>query len=222
MRRFLRPISLSLAAAGLTAVTVYIAAYLTYPVTGIQVEGTRMLPETKVWNSVSDHASLLTLNAALLERKLKSNSWVEDAEVSKNWRSGIVAIEVEEYRPVLRGEVNGREAIYAMDGTRLPKLGGVELSAVELSENRLRSVLSSSRVLEANGVEVELVSGTDAGGVEAIVDGRRVIFSGPVREEQARALPEIMAQNQDAAVFDLRSPGRIAVRPEQAQERSGS
>ena len=209
MTQLLRPLSISFAVAALTAITVYIAAYFIYPVTGIKVEGAHMLPETYVWNAVSDRASLMTLNSSLLERKIKSNPWVKGAEVSKDWQSGIVMVEVKEHRPVLKGEIDGRGNVYAADGTELPVLGGAGLPTVNLGERRLESILSSGRTLQKNGVTVESVPGVGPGGVEAIVDGRRVIFSGPVQVEQARMLPKVMAQNPDVAVFDLRSPERV-------------
>lgn len=211
MTQLLRPLCISFAVAALTAITVYIGAYFIYPVTGIKVEGARMLPETYVWNAVSDRASLMTLNPSLLERKVKSNPWVKGVEVSKDWPSGIVMVEVEEHRPVLKGEINGREDVYAADGTELPALGGSDLPVVELGEKRLESILSSGRTLQENGVSVESVLGVGPGGVEAIVDGRRVIFSDSVQVEQALMLPEVMAQNPDVAVFDLRSPERVVV-----------
>ncbi|HZY66759.1 MAG TPA: FtsQ-type POTRA domain-containing protein [Rubrobacteraceae bacterium] len=211
MTSLLRPVCVSLAVAVLTAIVVYIGAYLTYPVTGVQVEGERMLPETQVWNSIPDRASLLTLNAGLLERRLKSNPWVKGAEVLKNWRSGIVTVEVEERRPVLKGEVGGREVVFAADGSELPRLGGAGLPAIELNQKRLESVLSSGQTLEKSGVAMESIADAGPGGVEALVEGRRVIFSGEVRPEQAETLPEIIRQNPDVPVFDLRSPERIVI-----------
>lgn len=170
-----------------------------------------MVPETDVWSSVSDRASLLTLNTELLERRLKSNPWVEDAEVLKDWQSGIVTVEVKERRPVLKGALNGREVVFASDGTELPTLGGTDLSAIELNEKRLESILSSGRTLEKSGASVELISGAGPGGVEALVDGRRVVFSDAVHTRQAETLAEVMRQNSDASVFDLRSPERVVI-----------
>jgi cell division septal protein FtsQ len=103
LRTFLRSISISAAVAVLTTLTILFVAYLVAPVTGIRVEGARMFPETGAWNAVPVHASLLTLNAKMLERRVESNPWVKGAEVSKNWESGIVTIQVKERRPVLDG-----------------------------------------------------------------------------------------------------------------------
>jgi cell division septal protein FtsQ len=99
------------AVAAATTFTIVVVAYLSFPVTGIQVEGARMYPESDVWDTVPDHASLLTLDEESLEREVKSNSWVKGARVSKNWESGIVTVEVEERRPVLDAEVDGRRVI---------------------------------------------------------------------------------------------------------------
>ncbi|MGB3633575.1 MAG: FtsQ-type POTRA domain-containing protein [Rubrobacteraceae bacterium] len=211
MTQFLRPVCVSLAVAILTAIIVYIGAYLFYPVTGIRIEGARMLPETQVWNSVPDRASLLTLNPDLLGRRLESNAWVKGVEVLKNWESGIVTVEVEERRPFLSGEVDGRKAVFAADGTELTRLGGANLPLVETNEKRLESILSSGQVLEKNGATIESIAGTGPGGVEALVNGRRVIFSDVVRDGQAETLSEVMRQNPEAPVFDLRSPERIVV-----------
>lgn len=211
MTQVLRPICVSIAVAALTAIVVYIGAYLSYPVTGIRVEGAKMMPESRVWSSVPDRASLLTLNPELLERKVKSNPWVESVEVLKDWESGIVTVEVEEHRPILKGVVDGREAVFAADGTELPRLGGTDLMAVELNEERLESVLVSGQILKENGVPVDHIVGAGSGGVEALAQGRRIVFSDEVRPGQAEVLPDVMSQNPDAPVFDLRSPERVVV-----------
>lgn len=202
---------ISVAVAILTAITVYIVSYLAYPVTGIKVDQTRMLPRAEVWNAVPDRASLLTLNRTLLERRLRANPWVKDVSVSRDWESGIVTVEVEERLPVLKGEINGRETVFAADGTELPELGGAGLESVELDGNRLEEILKAGKTLVENGVEVESVTGVGPGGVEAVVEGRRVIFSSVVEDGQARALPEVMAENPEAPLFDLRSPERVVV-----------
>lgn len=186
-------------------------SYLAYPVTGIVVQGARMFPESEAWESVPDRASLLTLNPGMLEEKMESNLWVESARVRKNWDSGIVAVEVEERSAVLDAEVEGRREVFAADGTELPGLGGASLERVELHEDRLEEILRAGRVLESNGVALESVDGVGAGGIEATVEGRPVIFAGGVGEAQARALPEIISENPEAPLFDLRSPQRVVV-----------
>ncbi|CAN5772116.1 hypothetical protein BH23ACT11_BH23ACT11_03220 [soil metagenome] len=211
MTQYVRPVCVSLAVAVLTAVVVYISAYLVYPVTGMRVEGERMLPESQVWNAVSDRASLLTLNPRLLERRIEANSWVEGAEVAKDWESGIVTVQVEEQRPVLNGKVGGRRVVFAADGTELPALGGANLPVIELNEKRLARILQSGQALEKTGADVESITETGPGGVEAVVDGRRVVFSDVVRPGQAEHLSLTMSQNPGARLFDLRSPGRIVV-----------
>lgn len=217
MSRVLRPLCLSVAVAFLTAIMVYIVAYLVYPVTGVEVEQARMLPQTEVWNAIPDRASLLTLNSALLERRLKANPWVENVNVSKGWQSGIVTVKVEERSPIVKGEINGRGSVFAADGTELPELGGTGLATVQLDPNRLEEILKAGKTLEENGVEVESIAKVSPAGVEAMVDGRRVIFSSAVEAGQAKALTEIMEKNPEAPMFDLRSPERVVV----ADSRSG-
>ncbi len=211
MRYLLRTIFLSAAVAALTTVAVFVISYLSFPVTGIQVMGARMFPESEAWDTVPDHANLLTLNTEALERKVESNPWVKGAVVTRNWESGIVTVEVEERRAVLDAEVDGRRVILAADGTRLPGLGGVDLRRVELDEDQLGKIMEFGRVLENNGVVLDSVDEVSAGGVEATVEGRRVVFSGSVGEEQARALEDIMNEHPEARIFDLRSPQRIVV-----------
>ena len=67
-----------------------------------------MYPESEVTDAIPDHASLLTLNEEMLERNLESHPWVQGAEVNEDWNSGIVTVQVEERRPVLDAEVDGR------------------------------------------------------------------------------------------------------------------
>lgn len=219
--QILRPISISLAVAVLTAITVYIVSYLIYPISGIQVEGARMLPKTEVWQAVPDRASLITLNAALLEDRLKSNPWVKSASVFRDWSSGIVTVKVEERRPILSGEIDGRRVVYAADGTEIPRLGGGSLESMALDQRRLEEILTVGKTLESNGVVVDSITGAGAHGVEALVEGRRILFAGKVGARQARALPELMARHPQVPRFDLRSPQRIVIEDRTSGESSG-
>ncbi len=211
MRNLLRALAISAAVAALTTVVVFVSAYLVVPVAGVQVIGARMFPESEAWNAVPDRASLLTLNTAALERKARSNPWVKGVVVTKNWDSGIVTVEVEERRAVLDAEVEGRRVIVAADGAKLPQLGGADLERVELDEDLLGEVLEFARVLERNSVRLDSVDEAGPGGIEATVEGRRVVFSGRVGDEQARTLEEVMGEHPDAPIFDLRSPQRVVV-----------
>jgi hypothetical protein len=209
--RLLRAVVLSAAVAALTAVVVYAGAYLLFPVTGLEVTGARMFPESEAWRALPDRASLLTLNTGALERKIESNPWVQGAEVLKNWESGIVTVEVKERRTVLSGLLNGREVFYSADGTELPGLGGARLGRVELDAGRLEEILGLVGTLRESGAKLESVDGAGAHGVTVIVDGRRVLLSGDVGRDQALALEGIMEEHPEAPYFDLRSPGRVVV-----------
>jgi hypothetical protein len=197
--------------AALTTMTVVVLSYLTLPVTGVQVAGARMFPESKAWNAVPARASLLTLNTASLEREIESNPWVKRAVVTKDWESGIVTVHVEERRVVLDAEVDGRRVILAENGAELPGPGGASLRRVELDEDQLGEILEFARVLESNGVRLDSVDEAGPGGIEASVEGRRVVFSGSVASGQTRALKGIMEEHPEARIFDLRSPERVVV-----------
>ena len=197
--------------AALTTVTVFVISYLSCPVAGVQVVGARMFPESEASNAVPDRASLLTLNTASLERDVESNPWVKGAVVTKDWESGIVTVQVEERHAILDAEVDGRRVILAADGIELPGLGGADLRRVELEEDQLEEALKFVKVLESNGVRLDSVDEVGPGGIEATVEGRRVVFSGGVGNEQVRALEEIMSEHPEAPIFDLRSPERVVV-----------
>lgn len=209
--RVLRGISLSLAVAGLTAAVVFIFAYLVYPVTGTRVEGARMYPASEVSQVVSDGASLLTLNAEMVERQVETNPWVKGAEVTKEWRSGIVLVQVEERRAVLDGVLNERRIILAADGTELPGLGGASLGRVEVDEDHVEEILRAGRNLRRHGITLQSVDDVGAGGIEATVEGRKIIFANRLADAQMKALQSIMRRNPKAPIFDLRSPGRVVV-----------
>jgi POTRA domain, FtsQ-type len=211
LRNLLRAILLSAAVAALTTATVIVISYLSAPVAGVQVIGARMFPELEAWNAIPNRASLLTLNAATLQEKIESNPWVEGAVVTKNWDSGIVTVQVEERRAVLDAEVDGRRTILAADGARLPGLGGADLERVELDEDLLGEVVEFARVLDSNGVRLDSIDEAGPGGIEATVEGRRVVFSGDISAGQARVLEGVMAEHPDAEIFDLRSPQRVVV-----------
>lgn len=182
-----------------------------------------MYPESEAWNAVPDHASLLTLNKEELKRKVQSNPWVQGVKVYENWKSGIVTVQVEERHAVLDAEVEGRRIILSNDGRELPGLGGAGLDRVELDRDQVGEILEFARVLNTSGVRLDSVEGAGAGGIEATVDGRTVIFSGDVDESQARALKDIMPRHPDAQLFDLRSPERVVVgAPAPDETNSGS
>ena len=195
----------------LTAAVVFLTSYTVSPLAGVRVEGTRMYPAADVWEAVPDRASLLTLNTATVEQRIESNPWVEGATVTREWDSGIVAVQVEERAALVNAEMDGRRVISALDGTELPGLGGADLNSVGLDGDQLEDILETGRVLENNKVAIDSVDRSDAGGVEATVDGRRVIFAGVVREAQAKALRGLMERYPDAERFDLRSSDRVVV-----------
>ena len=170
-----------------------------------------MYPETEAADAVSNYASLLTLNERMLEQKVESNPWVQSAGVNENWKSGIVTVQVEERRPVLDAEVDGREIILSSDGQELPGLGGASLEKMELDRDQVGEILVFARTMHRSGLTLESVDGADAGGIGATVQGRRVIFSGKIGDRRATALKHIMPEHPDARVFDLRSPERIVV-----------
>lgn len=178
---------------------------------GVRVEGNRMYPAADAWEAVPKRASLLTLNAQTVEREVESNPWVEGAEVTKEWDSGIVAVQVEERVALVNADLDGRRAIFALDGTELPGLGGADLNRVRLDGDQLEDILETGRVLRDNGVAFDTVDSVGDGGIQATVEDRSVIFAGVVREAQARALRGVMERHPDAERFDLRSSERIVV-----------
>ena len=194
-----------------TTFTVLLFTYLNFPVKGVRVEGARMYPESEVVNAIPDNASLLTLNKKLLEEKVESHPWVQGAEVNENWNSGIVTVQVEERRPMLYAEVDGREIILSADGKELAGLGGASLTRLELDRDQVGEILDFAKTLHDNGVRLDSIDGVDAGGIRATVAGRPVVFSRDVTDGQAEALKNIMPQHPDARVFDLRSPDRVVV-----------
>ena len=210
-RQVLQSLCIATAVAALTAAVIYMASYLIYPVTGIEVKGAHMFPETQARTAVPDYASLITLNSTMLERKIKSNLWVKSVNVRKDWDSGIVAVEVKERRAVLDAEIEGHREVFAADGTELPGLGGANLERVEMGEDQLEGILRAGKVLASNGIALESVDDVGAGGVRAKVGGRTVIFTGDVGDAQVEALPEVMSENRRASRFDLRSEGRVVV-----------
>ncbi|MDQ3864180.1 MAG: hypothetical protein M3317_11915 [Actinomycetota bacterium] len=131
--------------------------------------------------------------------------------MNENWKSGIVTIHVEERRPVLDAEVDGREIVLSSDGEELPGLGGAGLERMELDRDQVGEILEFARTLDRSGLSLDSIDGVGPGGVEATVEGRRVIFSGEVGERRARDLKHIMPEHPDASLFDLRSPQRVVV-----------
>ena len=211
MTSHLRAVLISLLVALATTAAVVVVAYLSFPVTGIRVEGATMYPESDAWDALSQHASLLTLNDEKLERKVEANPWVESAEVLEDNESGIVTVKVEERRPVLDAEVEGERKTLALDGGELQGLGGTGLARVELDEDQVGDILRVGRVLREGGLQMESVDAAGPGGIAATVEGQRVVFAEEVSEDQVLALRNMMGRWRESAVFDLRSPGRLVV-----------
>ena len=220
-RKLLQSVAISAAVAILTALSAFVVSYLLYPVTGIEVQGARMFPESEAWEAIPRYANLLSLNARADEKRVESNPWVKGARVTKDWKSGIVTVEVEEHKAVLDGDLGGRRIVLAADGTELPGLGGASLKRVRLDEVRLEEILRIGEILEKNGVVLDSVDGIGAGGVEATVESRRVLFGGEVGDGQARALIGLMGRHPEAPYFDLRSPGRVVIGPESGEKPDG-
>jgi len=211
MTSHLRAVLISLLVALATTAAVVVVAYLSFPVTGIRVEGATMYPESDAWDAVSQHASLLTLNEEKLELRVEANPWVEGAEVLEDNESGIVTVKVEERRPVLDAEVEGERKTLALDGGELQGLGGTGLARVELDEDQVGDILRVGRVLREGGLQMESVDAAGPGGIAATVEGQRVVFAEEVSEDQVLALRNMMGRWRESAVFDLRSPGRLVV-----------
>jgi hypothetical protein len=179
-----------------------------------------MYPESEVTDALPDHASLLSLNEEMLERDLESHPWVQGIGVNEDWNSGIVTVQVEERRPVLDAEVEGRKFVLSADGEELPGPGGAGLRRVKLDRDQVGEILVFASRLHGSGLTLESVDRADAGGIEATVEGREVIFSGNVGKRRVTALKSIMPEHPDARVFDLRSPQRVVVGAPQ-ETRSG-
>ena len=179
-----------------------------------------MFPESQAWEALPKYSSLITLNTDVFGRRIKSNPWVKDVKVIKDWDSGIVTVEVEERKAVLDGNLGSRRVVLAADGTELPGLGGASLKRVVLDEVQLEEILKASGMLEKNGAVFDSIDAVGAGGVEATVEGHRVLFGGEVGDGQARALADFVKSYPDAAYFDLRSPGRVIIGPAEPGEKS--
>jgi hypothetical protein len=203
-------VAISGTVAVLTALVALTVSYLFFPVTGIEVKDARMFRESEAWEVIPKHASLLFLNTDALERRIQTNPWVKGAEVIKDWESGIVTVKVEERKAVMDGDFDGRRVVLAADGTKLPTLGGASLARVGVEDEvRLEEISRIGRVLEESGVVLDSIDAIGAGGVEATVGGRRILFAGEVEDGQARLLKGLMEEQPEASYFDLRSPERV-------------
>ena len=199
----------------LTALIALAVSYLFFPVTGMEVKGARMFPESEAWEAIPEHASLLSLNADAIERRIESNPWVKGAEVIKDWESGIVTVQVEERKAVLDGDFDGRRIVLAADGTKLPGLGGASLARVGIDdEAQLEEISSVGKVLEESGVVLDSIDIVDARGVEASAEGYRILLAREVRGDQAQVLMALMEEQPGAFYFDLRSPERVVTAAE--------
>lgn len=217
-RRLIRALVISAAAAAITALAALVVSYLLFPVTGVEVQGARMFPESEAWEAVPGYASLPSLNTNALATEIESNSWVKGASVLKDWESGIVTVQVEERRAVLDGDLAGRRVVFSADGTELPGLGGAGLQRVELDEVQLEEILRVGEVFDENGVVLDSVDRVGAGGVEATVEGQHVLFATNVSNEQVNALQSLFNEYPEAPYFDIRSPERVVVGAQSAAE----
>jgi hypothetical protein len=83
---------------------------------------------------------------------------------------------------------------------------------------QLEEILRVGEVLEENGVVLDSIDGAGAGGVEASVEGRRVLFADGLEDGQARALNDFVEEYAEASYFDLRPPSRVVIGAEPGRE----
>ncbi|MGI8650226.1 MAG: cell division protein FtsQ/DivIB [Rubrobacter sp.] len=212
----------SVAAGVVAAATIFVGAYVAFPLESVSVEGTEMLPKSKVEQLVSSRTSLLTLNAASLKEEIEASPWVEDATISRDWQKREVIVDVDERVAVLRASVDGKTEILASDGASLPGDGDMDLPVVELESWQTSEVLAVARAIEDGGAGLESVDSVGVEGISATVAGRKILLSDSVKTEQIEALGDVFRENPEAAVFDLRSPGRIIVSASGGTDRADS
>lgn len=195
----------------MTAACVFASAYLLFPLNGIQVKGAVMFQRSELSDFDSRGSSLLTLNSSALEKTVLEDPWVSDVSVEKNWSDNVAVVKVEERKPILMAKIDGEEVVFAPDGEELPGEGTVDLDPVEVEWYEVDGILRAVRTMRESGARVGSVEGYGVEGIEATVEGYKVIFSEDVGPEQARALRGVIAANPQASGFDLRSPGRVVV-----------
>jgi hypothetical protein len=122
----------------------------------------------------------------------------------------------------LDGDFDGRRIVLAADGTKLPGLGGASLARVGIDDEvQLEEISKVGEVLEESGIVLDSIDMVGIGGVEATVEGRRVLFAGEVGDGQARVLKDLMEEQPGASYFDLRSPKRVVTAAEPVTGPSG-
>src|SRR5215213_770726 len=94
---------------------------------------------------------------------------------------------------------------------RLTGGGSFSRQTARSFRGQVGEILVFASTLHRSGLTLESIDGAGAGGIEATVEGREVIFSGNVGERRVMALEHIMPVHPDARVFDLRSPERVVV-----------
>jgi cell division protein FtsQ len=78
--------------------------------------------------------------------------------------------------------------------------------------------LRVGEVLDENEVALDSVDSVDAKGVEATVEGRRILFAGDIGDGQVRALEGLIEEHPETPYFDLRSPERVVIGAEPGEE----
>ena len=127
----------------------------------------------------------------MLKDKLESHPWVQGAEVNENWNSGIVTVQVEERRPVLDAEVDGRRFVLSADGEELPGPGGAEPREGGVGSRPGRGDLGVREDVAQERVEARLDRrGWCRRASRPRWKAARVIFSGDVGDGQAMALED--------------------------------
>ena len=142
--------------------------------------------------------------------------------MNKDWSSGIVTVKVEERSPFVSGELEGRRFVYSADGTKVPGLGGIGMESVPLDPKRLEEILSAGRTLEENGVAIDSIVGVGPYGVEATVDGRKIIFAEEVRLHRPTHYQNLCSITHKYRVLICGSPERIVVEGRADGKASGS
>jgi cell division protein FtsQ len=174
---------------------------------------------------ISDHSSLLFLDAARARARLMSNPWIADATILKLYPDRL-RIEIKERKPFALWQKDGRIALIAGEGTVLeatapPRFGNLPMVVGKGAEQGARAFLDLVHRYP------EIAQATESSVLVAerrwnlhLKSGVEILLPENGPEQALRALVELDRNkrllSRDITIVDLRLPDRITVRQSDA------
>lgn len=190
------------------------------------IEGVKYLKKTKVLKllNIPEGASIFSISTRAMEKKLKEEAWVKDAQVSRDFPDGLRVV-IEERQPIAL-MVYPNQTYYMIDSEavvlnpareeklpNLPLIHDVKIKpasvGVKIDSNELKAALEILEAMPASLYQaVKIVSAPNLDKLTFYTNsGIEILFGEPQdMEKKFKVLEELMKQDKQLIFVDVRVP----------------